>query len=473
MVESTSSYEPGREPVSKQPSAPGPLRRVGRWLVGVDKPVPERSDAQVIADRERNYRWNFAVNLGDGAAFWFGYSFASSSTILPLFVSKLTPSPFALGLLAVLAQGAWLLPQLFTANVVERLPRKKPVVIRLGLFLERLPVWLLVLAALLASKSAALGLAVFFIGYAWHGLGAGFVATAWQDLVARCFPVDRRGRLMGTTMFIGAGMGALGSGFSAWLLTSFDFPTNFVYTFIIAAAAITLSWFSLSLTREPVQPVKAPRRSNRQFWAGLPHIVRQDHNFRRYLIARLLMALGGMGVGFVAVAAVTRWQVPDSTVGVFTGVMLVGQTISNLAFGWLADRYGHKISLEIGALASMLAFALAWIAPAPAWFYAVFALLGVTMGAVIVSGILVVMEFSEPERRPTYVGLANTGAGLVGMAAPLLGAALAGVAYTWLFAVSAAINLLALVLMRWWVQEPRWANSAEGQAYAGSSNRST
>ena len=278
---------------------------------------------------------------------------------------------------------------------------------------------------------------------------------------------------MGTTMFIGAGMGALGSGFSAWLLTNFSFPTNFVYTFIIAAAAITLSWVFLALTREPVQPVKAPRQSNRQFWAGLPHIVRQDHNFRRYLIARLLMALGGMGVGFVTVAAVARWHVPDSTVGVFTGVTLVGQTISNLTFGWLADRYGHKISLEIGALASMLAFALAWIAPNPAWFYAVFALLGVTSGAIIVSGILVVMEFSEPERRPTYVGLANTGAGLVGMAAPLLGAALAGVAYTWLFAVSAAINLLALVLMRWWVQEPRWTNSAEGQAFAGSGSRTT
>jgi len=92
----------------------------------------------------------------------------------------------------------------------------------------------------------------------------------------------------------------------------------------------------------------------------------------------------------------------------------------------LADRYGHKLSLELATLASFLAFALAWLAPSPAWYYAVFALLGSTAGGIMVLGILIVMEFCEPGRRPTYVGLANTGVGLVSMVAPLLGAWLAG-----------------------------------------------
>ncbi len=427
-----------------------------RWLLQVDRPAPYRSDDEIEAEAERNYRWNFAVNLLDGASFWFGFSFASASTILPLFVRKLTPSPLALGLLAVLAQGSWFLPQLFTANAVEHLARKKPVVINLGFFLERLPFWMLVVAAMVAGRSPKLALVVFLGGYAWHGLGAGVVATAWQDLIARCFPVDRRGRFMGITMFIGAGTGAIGSGLSVWLLKTFPFPTNFAYTFAIAAAAITLSWFFLALTREPVQPMSTPPQSNRQFWSRLPDIVRQDHNFRHFLVARMLMALGGMGTGFVTVAAVARWQITDSAVGVYTGVLLVGQTIGNLGFGWLADRYGHKISLELGALVSALAFVLAWLAPSEVWYYPVFALMGIQLGAIIVSGILVVMEFCEPGRRPTYVGLANTGVGVVNMVAPLLGAAVAGFSFAWLFAASAAVNLVALATMRWWVREPRW-----------------
>lgn len=439
----------------------GVVNQALRRLLRVGEPVLPRSDEEIAAEVARNYRWNFTVNLLDGAAFWFGFSFASASTILPLFVSKLTPSPLALGLLAVLAQGSWFVPQLFTANAVERLARKKPVAVNLGLFLERLPTWFLVVAALIAGRSAQLALVVFLVAYAWHGLGAGAVATAWQDLLARCFPVNRRGRLMGTTMFIGTATGAIGSVLSAWLLDNVEFPINFAYTFVIAAAAITLSWFFLALTREPVQPVSGPPQSNRQFWSGLPDILRRDLNFRRFMIARMLMALGGMGTGFVTVAAVARWQVPDSTVGLYTGMLLAGQTVANLAFGWLADRYGHMVSLELGALASCLAFALAWLAPSPALFFGVFALSGIRLGAEIVSGILVVMEFSGPERRPTYIGLANTGAGIVNAIAPLLGALLASVGYSWLFALGAVVNLISMVAMRAWVQEPRWA-SVEG-----------
>jgi hypothetical protein len=110
-----------------------------RWLLQVDQPVPDRNEAEIEAEVERNYRWNYWVNLLDGATFWFGSSFISSATIVPLFVSKLSDSAWAIGVTAVIAQGSWYLPQLFTANLVERLPRKKPVVVNLGFFTERLP----------------------------------------------------------------------------------------------------------------------------------------------------------------------------------------------------------------------------------------------------------------------------------------------------------------------------------------------
>ncbi len=83
--------------------------------------------------------------------------------------------------------------------------------------------------------------------------------------------------------------------------------------------------------------------------------------------------------------------------------------------------------------------------------------MGITLGSIIVSGILVIMEFSEPERRPTYAGIANTGVGLVAIAAPLVGAWIAEFDYNLLFGLSAGIYLLGLVAMRWGVREPRWA----------------
>jgi MFS family permease len=433
------------------------FRHTIRALLEADQPVPQRSEEEIAAEVERNYRWNFSVNLLDNTAFWFGISFISASTIVPLFISKLTSSTLPIGIAAVIAQGAWYLPQLFTANAVEHLPRKKPAVVKAGLVLERLPVWLLVIAALLAPRAPTLALVVFLGGYAWRGLGGGTVATAWQDLIARCFPVERRGRLFGLGSFLGAGIGAAGAGLSAWLLENLPFPTNFACMFAIAAASMGLSWFFTSLTREPVQPVSTSRQTNRDFLSTLPGIVKHDRNFRRFLVARSLFALGGMGLGFVTVSAISRWHVPDATVGLYTAASWIGQTIGTLSFGLLADRFGHKLSLELGGLASVLAYAIAWLAPSPAWIPIVFVLLGISIGAAMVSGILVALEFSRPERRPTYAGLANTTVGVSNIAAPLIGAWLAGASYGWLFAASAAVNLVALAAMRWWVREPRWA----------------
>ncbi|MEA2008588.1 MAG: hypothetical protein U9O54_05670, partial [Chloroflexota bacterium] len=189
------------------------LRKIGfvnrslRWLLEIDKAVPPRSDKELSVEVERNYRWNYTANLLDGAFFWFGNSFASASTIIPLFVSKLTFNPFAIGLVAIIAQSGWALPQLFTANAVEQLPRKKAIVVNVGFFLERLPTWLWIIAALISKRSPNLALVLFLVSFAWFNLGAGVAATAWQDLIARCFPVDRRGRFLGTTLFVGAGFG--------------------------------------------------------------------------------------------------------------------------------------------------------------------------------------------------------------------------------------------------------------------------
>ena len=433
-----------------------PFRSALAWMLELHKPVPERSEAEIAAEVQRNYRWNFSVNLLDGAFFWFGASFMSSATILPLFVSKLTTSPLAIGLLAVFAQASWFLPQLFTANLVERLARKKPVVVNLGLFAERLPVWGLVLAALIAVSNPTLSLVIFFVCFAWHGLGAGSLGTAWQDMIARMFPVERRGRFVGVTNFIGAGAGAIGAVATTWLLKNLAYPTNFAALFTIAATAIMISWAWLALAREPVQKSTAPRRSTTEYLTGLPDLLRRDHNYRRFLIARLLMALAGMGIGFVTVSAIQRWNVADSTAGLYTIAMLVGQTLGYISLGFLADRFGHKLSLELSILATTLGYALTWLAPTSEWYFVAFILFGIGSTASVGSAMLVVMEFCEPARRPTYVGIANTGVGMVAIVAPLIGAALASLGYNWLFAVCVAIDAAALILMRWWVREPRW-----------------
>ncbi len=436
-------------------------RRLLRRLLQLERPVPQLSDEELQALVERHYRWNYTINLVEGIAFWLSLSFLSVNTIVPLFISKLTTSTVPVGLAAMLAQGGWYLPQILSANWIERLPRRKPVVVGFGLWLDVLPTWLLVGAALMASHGTSLALLLFLLFYAWRYLGSGMVAPAWQDLIARVIPTRRRGGFWGLTSAIGTVVGLGAAALAAWLLAFYPVPINFAVIFALAAATNTCAWFSLSLIREPAQPVHGPRQSQRQFLADLPRLLSRDAPFRRFLAARALLGLGGMGLGFVTVAAVRRWGVSDGTVGIYTAVLILGEGLGSLIFGMLADRRGHKLSLEWAAGIYALAFALAWLAPTAGWYYAVFALLGASYGAQLTSGLLMVFEFAEPQRRPTYIGVAGTLVGLVSMAGPLLGAWLAGIDYGLLFAVSAGTSLVAWCAMRWGVQEPRQVLGSE------------
>jgi len=429
--------------------------RLLRRLLQLDTPVPCRTEEETAALVERDYRWNFTVNMVDGSAFWLATSFVGTTTIVPLFISKLTPSMVPIAYAAILAQAGWFLPQVFTANWVERLPRRKPVVVSMGMLLERLPVVLFAVAALMAGRWSGLALAFFLFVYTWNRLGGGVVGTAWQDLIARVFPLERRGRFWGLTSAVGAGLGFAGSALSAWLLMTYAFPTSFVILFSLAAAIYLFGWVFSTLIREPALPVDESPHGQREFLTSLPRLLKEDPPFRRFLGARLLLSVGGMGLGFVTVAAVRRWAVADGTVGLYTGVLLLGQTVGNLVFGLLADRRGHKFALEWAALALAVAFTLAWLAPSVAWYYAVFFLIGVSQGILVVSGILVLFEFSAPKRRPTYIGLANTSLGVVNVLGPMAAAGLAEVDFGILFAACAGISFVSWVSMRWWVEEPR------------------
>lgn len=179
---------------------------IGR-LLQLDKPVTILSADEAKVEQGRNFRWNLFFNSFDVIFFMSGASLLSATTILPLFVSKLSDSTVPLAIVAMLAQGGYFIPQLFTANFIERLDHKKPVVVNLGFFSERLPLILLILSPLLALQAPFVALILFLLLYGWFSLGAGVIAPAWQDMIARCFPVERRGRFFGINTFIGTLLG--------------------------------------------------------------------------------------------------------------------------------------------------------------------------------------------------------------------------------------------------------------------------
>lgn len=418
------------------------------------------TQVELDLENERNYKHNFIVNFFDGTTFWFGASFFASRTILPVYIANLTKSEFAIALLSVIVSTGWLLPQLFTANWVQRLPLKKYAPVTVGFWAERVPILLLVPSAWLAIYSTELALIASLICIAWHIVGAGVIAVGWQDMLAKIFPVERRGKFFGLTNFGGTATGVLGASTVAWLLNRYAFPYSYMWAFSAGALFIFVSWVFLALTKEPrVEPPEAPT-SNGDYWRKIPTIIRADKNFRHYLITQTFTGAGNMAIGFLAVYAIQRWNLPDSQAGAYTIATLVAQALSNLVFGWLSDKKGHKLIVQICVLTTALSAGIATIAPGQEWFLLVFALIGISNAGFILSGIMIVFEFCAPEIRPTYIGINNTFNGIVAIAMPLIGAALAKTyGYQVMFGITSAICLIGLGLLLFWVQEPRKLNA--------------
>jgi len=416
-----------------------------------------QSDDLIQQEINRHFTWNFVVNTLDGLFFWGGGSFITASTILPLYIHHLTDSRLLIGLIATISSSGWMLPQVFTAHYAQRLPQKKKMVVRTGFFTERLPLFFLPVSVYFFSTNRPkLALWLFFLFYTWHTIGAGAVGPAWQDMIGKIFPVHWRGRFFGTSNFVGSAVGIVTASGAAYFLHHFTYPLNFTYCFAAAAIGIFFSWLAVSLTREPVVPVEAAPLSYKAYGQELLRILREDHNFRRFISQQILSRLGYMSNGFIAVYALERWHVSESTAALYAPAMLIAQMSANVLFGWLADKWGHKIVLEMATLSALAAIVAVWAGPTPVWVFFAFAGLGISTAGYVLSGLMIVLEFSKPDERSAYIGLANSLRSLGSATAPLIGGIIAQqFGYTALFGSTLPFIVVAFILLHWYIQEPR------------------
>lgn len=254
-----------------------------------------------------NYTWNARAIATDSALFTIGISFINATTVLPAFINRLSNSEFVVGLAGGLISGAWLLPQLAVASVVARLPRKMPLVARtawisrliflftglmIGLFAERLP--MLTLVVVIAS------LVVFFM------LDA-VVSVPWFDLVGKTIPARRRGRVLGTSQFIG-GLGSIGVGILVRYILSEEsrwrYPLNYALLFGLAGVVLLAAAAALSSIREP-EATASDREVPpfREVVSLLPRILVDDRPFLRLVVVRTVGGFVTMGNAFYVLNA--------------------------------------------------------------------------------------------------------------------------------------------------------------------------
>jgi MFS family permease len=330
---------------------------------------------------------------------------------------------------------------------------------------ERLPFLGLVVAAFpIAGVAPGLALAVMLGSLLGITVVGGVLIPAWMDVVGRAIPIGLRGRFFALWSTL-ASLGALaGSFLTGQILASLPAPLSFGVCFAVGAGFMALSYLALAATREPAVPAPAARTTLGRYLRRVPELVRRDANLAWFLGARALAVFGAMATAFYAVHALRRHGAGGWHVGLFTALLYAGQIAGNAAFGWLADRAGHRLVIVLGAAAMVGANLLALGAPSLAMYPIAFALVGLHQAAASVSHQNVLLEFAPVEdERPTYIGLGNTALAPFAFGAPLVAGALADArGYETVFALAGVAGLAAVGLLLVRVRDPRTALQGTG-----------
>ncbi len=406
------------------------------------EPTPDGAEWGVACTP--HFQHNFAALMVDYVFFSVAFSLVSLTVVMPAFVRTLTDSEPLVGLINTVFSAGWLLPQLGAAALMDGKAHKKPYMMA-AVYIGR-PLFLL-LALLIwggLTSNPPLMLTVFFASISSFTLLDGIASVAWFDILARAIPLQRRGRLIGTSQLL-AGILGVGIGLLVGQILEsprLPYPSNYALLFALSALAHVPSMVALTVLREPQGCPGEPSRSMWDFLRQLRAVWRGEPNFRRLMGFRWLVGLWSLAISFYVLHATEVMGLSESTTGWFVSAQMGGGILASLVMGRLSERRGPLPVIRITGIAALLcplmALLIHFAGGLRGAYPLVYILIGFSNNAWMLGPTNYVLEMAPEDRRALYVGLYNTLGGVLVPASFLGGVLLRATSYPVLFVTTAA-----------------------------------
>ncbi len=421
--------------------------------MNADAHAEAKFQEEVAANLTRNY----VSQLAHGMLAMTGFRLVNTPTFMPAYLFLLSGSPVVVGLaLATQHLGAFF-SSVFGATAVEHRRRIVDLGLRYG-WAMRLSVLGLALAGFLLPPKFALYAVALFLGLL--GVFSGMQNVLWNVLLTKTIPPARRGMLIGMRNFLGGMTAAAVAGYGGGYLVETNafgdgYATTFLLAFVLTSAGLTL----LYLVREPDAPsVRAPV-GVRERIGDIP-ILLQDKAFAMYFWAQTLATFGALALPYYIIFVEKSQGLTGILVATLSAAFLVSQTVSNLGWGWLADRLGFK-SVFVPAL-------LLWAGATVGLLFAgdisaiLFCFVGIGAGyaGFLIAAQNMVLEFGTRSDLPMRIAMVNSAQSLVQVVGVVAGGQMAAsLGFEVVFGVAALAKLAAAGMLWFYVRDPRRARS--------------
>jgi hypothetical protein len=404
-------------------------------------------------------RRNFRLGVLNGLLFTLAETLMDPTLVLVAFVGALTQSPFWLGLVVPLRDGAWFLPQLWVSGFLQSQPRK--ITLYRWMVVVRMASWLLLVAAVFILRQPGWMLLAFFLAYGVYSLAAGVGGLPFLEVVSKTVPPRRRSEFFAWRLTLG-GLAAIGASLLVRHLLDeagpLVFPHNFGLLFALGWFPALVGLMAFALIAEPPDRAETvrPRASALAQLRRARLSVQTDTNYRRFLYLRMALLWGGAATPFFAVYVQQRLDGSLAMIGVYLALFTVASLGTNVLLGVFSTRLGNRRTMAIAAWASLLmtglVLALMLMAGplhlsgqvASVWLLPVFALYGIRESAQGVSGQSLLLDIAPAAERSLYIGFTNSLLGLALLSTGLSGLVVARFGFLALTLLACVANLLGL-----------------------------
>ena len=388
-------------------------------------------------------RKNYLLGISHGVFYFASNGFVDYTTVLPAFLKHLVNSNAIIGFAAAISRGGAVFFQLLSAFYLQG-RRKKPYLVA-SLWVRFISWFMIALTSYILLPNHPIAELVCFIFFLSLFSFAGGIATIpFYDIISYNIPSDLLGRFWAARQFIG-GMLAVVSGIIVKLvLKHYPYPVGFTILFVFATIGFGLTSLSLGLMDEGQQKQKK-NRSFSEFIHDAFNILKSDFSLRRMVMSEFFSHAVYMCLPFISLYALKVAHISPSKIGYFVSIQMIGSILSNLFWGYFADRKGPKfIILTTNTLAFFVPFLSIFFSN----FYlllVVYFLMGAYLHGSFIGYTNYLLKIAPQQRRPTYVSIRGTFNAL-SYFLPTLGGFIADeFSFYVLFIVSALLSFLALI----------------------------
>ena len=331
-------------------------------------------------------------------------TFTDVNTILPALMISAGGTDIHIGLLTAIMVGTPIAGQVLFASYLHLKTRKKGFLL-LGINLRI--VALVLVAVVLATTELIPGRAVIVLVLA---LMFTFAGVSYVDIVGKSVLPERRHRFFVSRQVLTSVAFLVSALFARRLLARFDYPTNYMWLFVLAAGLLLVASWDFWAIAEPSADPPDDAYRLADVLKSIPGRLRDDRELRRYIFVVNLTGFGLTLMPFYVMLAKAHYGLTGRQVGAYLLVQIVGMIMSNLLWARVVKRFGFRGVIRgcIACGASLPVLALLLVRGPLVVFLFVFFLMGVALSARKIAFDGLFIEITTDANRALHKGVVGT-----------------------------------------------------------------